>query len=529
MPGNEFEKQVQQKMDELKFVPSAAVWQEVEKQIKERKKRRLPFLWLLLLGVLLGGATWLYTVKNTGEPSDKQSSAGTAVADTAISGGYKNTLPPTAAITSAKQDGISLPAAVSSGKKQTKETGNTTNTGKTANEVLTTEENTNPAPVALTAKRNTVTKIYNKAALTVTAGAGQKPQSTTNEFVSKTGITKSTSRAPRYKTGNENSTVSAEKQPVAGSAAAYEENKADDTVANNHTTAPPITPAAAAGAEDTIAAVTATSTSSAGIQTKDSIGSPGQLAQNKPVAKKKKNITWGINASAGGSNISQGISQSVSGAFSGSAVFDAAFYRNNPQNNIPGSTNSGNSLNSFTRPGNLQPGMAYSLGVFISKPLRKNFSLKAGISYNYYSMGLQVGTKIDSNKALLEFSNGNTSGYTNRFHFIELPVSFEKQLGKASRFSLNAGLALSVLAGSNALQYNAQKNTYFKDNSYINKTQLGLLAGFNYRLFQKSIMVETGPQLKYGLSNIFKKEVYGNTHLFMAGIQARVYFNRNKR
>ena len=31
MPGNEFEKQVQQKMNELHFVPSDAVWQEVEK------------------------------------------------------------------------------------------------------------------------------------------------------------------------------------------------------------------------------------------------------------------------------------------------------------------------------------------------------------------------------------------------------------------------------------------------------------------------------------------------------------------
>jgi hypothetical protein len=86
-----------------------------------------------------------------------------------------------------------------------------------------------------------------------------------------------------------------------------------------------------------------------------------------------------------------------------------------------------------------------------------------------------------------------------------------------------------VLAASNALLYSASKNTYFKDNSYINKTQLGLQAGFSYRLLQKSVRVEAGPQLRYGLSNIFKKELYGSAHLFMAGINARIFFHRNKR
>ena len=48
MPENDFEKQVQQKMDELQFVPSDAVWHEVEKQIDGRKKRRLYFYGCLL-------------------------------------------------------------------------------------------------------------------------------------------------------------------------------------------------------------------------------------------------------------------------------------------------------------------------------------------------------------------------------------------------------------------------------------------------------------------------------------------------
>jgi hypothetical protein len=46
MPVNEFEKQVQQKMDELQLRPSTEVWEEVEKRIRKEKKRRwLHYCW----------------------------------------------------------------------------------------------------------------------------------------------------------------------------------------------------------------------------------------------------------------------------------------------------------------------------------------------------------------------------------------------------------------------------------------------------------------------------------------------------
>lgn len=56
---NEFEKIVQQKMDELKLVPSGPVWQKVEMQIRKRKDRRRLILWLPLLVLLLGGGLWI--------------------------------------------------------------------------------------------------------------------------------------------------------------------------------------------------------------------------------------------------------------------------------------------------------------------------------------------------------------------------------------------------------------------------------------------------------------------------------------
>ncbi|HKB44053.1 MAG TPA: hypothetical protein VKC90_06680, partial [Chitinophagaceae bacterium] len=63
MPENEFEKKVQQRMEELEFTPSGEVWKEVEYRIRKEKKKRRFFFWLPLLSLALGGgitaAIWL--------------------------------------------------------------------------------------------------------------------------------------------------------------------------------------------------------------------------------------------------------------------------------------------------------------------------------------------------------------------------------------------------------------------------------------------------------------------------------------
>ena len=60
MPVNEFEKQVQQKMEELQLKPSAEVWAEVEKRIRKEKKRRRVIFWWLFPLVLAGGLAIYY-------------------------------------------------------------------------------------------------------------------------------------------------------------------------------------------------------------------------------------------------------------------------------------------------------------------------------------------------------------------------------------------------------------------------------------------------------------------------------------
>jgi tetrahydromethanopterin S-methyltransferase subunit G len=64
MEENKFEKQVQQKMDELQIQPSDAVWEKIESQIGKKKGRRWGLIILfLLIGLILSGSYWLWNTR----------------------------------------------------------------------------------------------------------------------------------------------------------------------------------------------------------------------------------------------------------------------------------------------------------------------------------------------------------------------------------------------------------------------------------------------------------------------------------
>ena len=69
---NSFERQVQEKMDELQLVPSEPVWQNIEKQIRAKKDRRRFVLWMPVLFLLLGGGVWwIHATQHGNQPEEK--------------------------------------------------------------------------------------------------------------------------------------------------------------------------------------------------------------------------------------------------------------------------------------------------------------------------------------------------------------------------------------------------------------------------------------------------------------------------
>src|SRR5689334_8621462 len=65
MPANEFEKQVQQRLDEFQLNPSASVWEKVEDELRNKRKRRVIFFILLPAMVGLLGFS-VYYLLSTG-------------------------------------------------------------------------------------------------------------------------------------------------------------------------------------------------------------------------------------------------------------------------------------------------------------------------------------------------------------------------------------------------------------------------------------------------------------------------------
>src|SRR4051812_27068772 len=66
MSDHQFERQVQQKMDELKLRPSDSVWEGVERDLDKNKRRRRSLWWVpaLLLICGAGGMIVFQTMKN---------------------------------------------------------------------------------------------------------------------------------------------------------------------------------------------------------------------------------------------------------------------------------------------------------------------------------------------------------------------------------------------------------------------------------------------------------------------------------
>ncbi len=63
MQENEFEKQVKQLMDDFKVAPSGEAWEKLSRKLDEKRRRRLPFIFLLVLGLCVAGFLVFYTVE----------------------------------------------------------------------------------------------------------------------------------------------------------------------------------------------------------------------------------------------------------------------------------------------------------------------------------------------------------------------------------------------------------------------------------------------------------------------------------
>lgn len=462
MPTHDFEKQVQQKMEELEFVPSEAVWQEVAKQIKERRDRRRLLIWWLLFPLAAGGSFGIYMIKR---PATDNHTATTAT-------GISSIVPVTTPVVAGSP---SQPGTRTEG------------TGKTIPGIA--------AAVPLPGFSNR-TVSYNE----------------------------------RTAAGSRHKTAALRQLPAGGGKGAgkrlstYSEGVAEpvNPVELQATTPDPVQKRyfAIAVAGASADAALPKQLFSAALLKADS------TAMMKTPAHHERKMEWVVTANAGGSGISSGFSLLKS---------SAAAYTNDI---IGAYANPGSSISApgTYKPSAINPGLAFNAGLSVRRWLGHDFSLEAGILYSYNSTSIYTGSKVDSAASVRQGAQtvqsynrntGATTGYINQYHFIELPLRVQQQLGRRSPFSLNAGLNIGRFIGSNALQYDALRNIYYKDNTLFNKTQVSFSGGMNIRFWQqKPVSLELGPRVQYGMTNLFNRRLYGNRHLVFAGLEMRLIFGK---
>jgi hypothetical protein len=123
----------------------------------------------------------------------------------------------------------------------------------------------------------------------------------------------------------------------------------------------------------------------------------------------------------------------------------------------------------------------------------------------------------------------NLKTYLNNFHFLEVPVSIKFQLNNNSNLPIfwNAGINISQLIRTNALQFNSGAGLYYSDNSFFNKTQFGLSSGFSATLFAKGKRpFNLEPYFYYSATSLANKGLYDKKHFSFIGLRTEILFSK---
>jgi hypothetical protein len=211
----------------------------------------------------------------------------------------------------------------------------------------------------------------------------------------------------------------------------------------------------------------------------------------------------------------------------------------------------------------IQPDFSASVGVFIQRTLSPRLKVSVGLEYSYMSVNTNVGKAFDSSIAVNIGTNNlkvinrfyESPGYIDtvrgtysnvqgqgsgkvyysqkhryRFHYIEMPVVLNWQINQGKRMPpivFEGGVSVGRLFAADALHYEGVKGVYYEDNSLLNKTQFNFVTGLSVGLLQRSKHpIWIGPDLRYSLNGLVKKEVSTGQYMWSTGISFKMLLGR---
>jgi|GEM_PF-2020528 len=482
MQEQNFEKQVQQKMDELSLTPSAPVWQKVQSEIRPKKEKRRLVLWMAsFLLLLLAGGWWLFYANHSIQA-------------------------PQTAVTSKPSN---QPPSVIHQKNDQHITQIQPHSTKHSGEPVTDKKDRKIET------RNILDSNRNNTITVSAYSISKKPL-----------IDKPASKQPGLKSGiayrkekhikKNNLKNNVKEQPVPSTvntaASPVKESETFSTAAETNAATP----------SDIITSTASRSDTAIDQQTeeeKEGALLPVDNQEAQPKLSKKRQWLWTAHAAVGSAGVRERL-------FSGLARSLEAFSN--------AASNPGVPPVNFNAAAPSKNGIAYSFGAGVKTALSKRLAATAGISYSYFSTKIRVGHTINRDTVLIRqsafvvnsfFQSGQNREYTNRYHFMELPVALEWKLHQKLPLYLHTGISLSRMLSTNALIYDRTAGIYYEDKQSLQRNQLQAFGNLNFRFInRKKISMQAGPYLQYGLSELQKGQAPEKLHLFSSGLRTSFTF-----
>ncbi len=590
MSDHEFEKQVHQKLQELKLRPSESVWMEVEKNIRQHKRRRR-FLWLwsaaLLVALTTSGVVlYNYTSDHRHTPEMANSTL-ESLSPSALSSSSSNQTNKT----------VSPNSTTANTNDHTTQVSPVQPDGGNAGSVPAYNEPVNvtePAPATVPGVSGQPGSIPPAAPVTALEPAGSNEKqpaiaagsaTTTKETIGannkkpvKSGAALPLLTHHQQRAGKKKTAPVVTKQEVAagaepGEAAVTNNFKPDETPAALKITIPALVPET----EPIVTSKAATDgfNIKAHLLMPDS-ASAGNAVAAMPIQRKTPSLWhWGVKADAGYSRISVSKLFQLRGLLGTDKSYaeDLAARSYSSPNSV-GANNqflnvSANAVPVKKVASPIQPDFAASVGVFIQRTLSPRLKVSVGLEYSYMSVNTQVGKRYDSSIAVNVGANSlkvipefyDSPGYIDtasgrfpsvqwqgqapgqnqgweyysqkqryRFHYIEIPIMLNWQINKGRRLppiAFEGGVSVGRLFAVDALHYEGVKGVYYEDNSLFNRTQFNFVTGLSVGLLQKSKHpLWIGPDLRYSLNGLVKKEVSTGQYLWSTGISFKMLLGK---
>ncbi len=167
----------------------------------------------------------------------------------------------------------------------------------------------------------------------------------------------------------------------------------------------------------------------------------------------------------------------------------------------------------------INPGFSYGVGIVVDRYLSERIYISAGIDYHYYSTSMHTGDLNGSTPT--SYLNGNTHSYTNKYHFMELPVLAGFQINKSQKTPIcwEAGVSVSYLLNSTSLQFDPYTNFYYQNTASFNNFQLNGITSVRIGFHLHQTELQFGPEFQYGITGLFKQTATAQqAHLYYGGV-----------